>query len=42
MPRPHDRGGMPNDDAIDRSEHAMEEWERRVDSLNSILGEKGP
>ena len=31
---------MANEDPIDRTEHQMEEWERRVDSLNSILGEK--
>ena len=41
MPKVHDRGGWPNDDPIDRSEHIMDEWERRVDSLNSVLGEKG-
>ena len=41
MPKVHDRGGWPNDDPIDRSEHDMDEWERRVDSLSSILGEKG-
>ena len=41
MPRPHDRGGWPNEDPIDRTEHEMEEGERRVDSLNSVLGEKG-
>ena len=41
MPKVHDRGGWPNDAPIDRSEHIMDEWERRVDSLNSVLGEKG-
>ena len=41
MRRVHDRGGYPTDEPIDRTEHEMEEWERRVDSLNSILGEKG-
>ena len=41
MPKVHDRGGWPNDDPIDRSEHNMDEWERRVDSLSSVLGEKG-
>ena len=41
MPKVHDRGGWPNTDPIDRREHIMEEWERRVDSLNSVLGEKG-
>ena len=41
MPKVHDRGGWSNDDPIDHTEHEMEEWERRVDSLNSVLGEKG-
>ena len=41
MPKVHDRGGWPNDDPIDRSEHNMDVWERRVDSLSSVLGDKG-
>ena len=41
MPKVHDRGGWPNEDPIDHSEHEMEEWERRVDALNGVLGEKG-
>ncbi len=41
MARVHDLGGLPTDESIDRTEHVMEEWERRIDSLNSILGEKG-
>ncbi len=41
MPKVHDRGGWPNDDPIDRTEHNMDEWERRVDSLSSVLGDKG-
>ncbi len=41
MRKIHDRGGLPTDESIDRTEHQMEAWERRVDSLNSILGEKG-
>ncbi len=41
MPRVHDRGGWPTQEPIDRTEHRMEEWERRVDALNSVLGEKG-
>jgi len=28
MPKVHDRGGWPNDDPVDHSEHEMEEWER--------------
>ncbi|MCI0845439.1 MAG: nitrile hydratase subunit beta [Chloroflexi bacterium] len=41
MPKVHDRGGWPNDDPIDHDEHEMEEWERQVDALNGVLGEKG-
>ncbi|MAF39279.1 MAG: ScnB-like protein [Chloroflexi bacterium] len=41
MPKVHDRGGWPNDDAIDPDEHEMEEWERQVDALNGVLGDKG-
>ncbi|HJN88331.1 MAG: nitrile hydratase subunit beta [Dehalococcoidia bacterium] len=41
MRKVHDLGGLPTDQPIDRTEHEMEAWERRVDSLNSILGEKG-
>ena len=41
MPKVHDRGGWPNDDPIDHSEHEMEEWERKVDALNGVLGERG-
>ena len=41
MPKVHDRGGWPNDDPIDQDEHEMEEWERQVDALNGVLGEKG-
>ena len=41
MPKVHDRGGWPNDDPIDPDEHEMEEWERQVDALNGVLGDKG-
>ena len=41
MSKVHDRGGWPNANPIDRSEHNMDEWERRVDSLSSVLGDKG-
>ena len=41
MPKSHDRGGWPTNDPIDHGEHVMTAWERRVDSLNSVLGEKG-
>ena len=41
MPKVHDRGGWPNDDSVDHSEHEMEEWGRQVDALNGVLGDKG-
>ena len=41
MPRPHDRGGWPTDEPIDRSEHELMDWEQRVDSLHQVLGRKG-
>ena len=41
MPKPHDRGGWPNDDPIDQGEHEMLDWERRIDALNQVLGRKG-
>ena len=41
MPKVHDRGGWPNEDPIDQSEHEMEEWERKVDALNGVLGDLG-
>jgi hypothetical protein len=40
MPGAHDRGGWPNTDPIDNSEHHLADWERRVDALNMILGQK--
>ena len=41
MPRPHDRGGWPAQEAINRSEHQLTDWERKTDALGSILAEKG-
>ncbi len=37
----HDMGGRPNDDPIDQSEHTLMDWERRLDSMRGVLGEKG-
>ena len=37
----HDMGGRPNDDPIDRGEHVLMDWERRIDSIRGILGERG-
>ena len=41
MPKVHDRGGWPNDDSIDQAGHVLEDWERRVDALHMVLGQKG-
>ena len=41
MPKVHDRGGWPNDDPINRSEHILADWEQRVDALAMLLGQKG-
>ena len=41
MPRVHDRGGWPTEEPIDRSEHEMMDWERRMDALHQVLGQKG-
>ncbi len=37
----HDMGGRPNDEPIDQSEHVLMDWERRIDSIRGVLGEKG-
>lgn len=41
MPRVHDRGGWPTEEPINRSEHEMMDWERRMDALHQVLGQKG-
>ena len=40
MPKVHDRGGWPDNDPIDPSEHQLADWERRVDALHMVLGQK--
>ena len=37
----HDMGGRPNDDPIDQGEHVLMDWERRIDSIRGVLGDKG-
>lgn len=37
----HDRGGWPTDAAIDRSEHALADWELLTDALVGALGRDG-
>ena len=41
MPGVHDRGGWPTQEPIDRTEHQLADWERRVDALHNLLGNKG-
>ncbi len=41
MPKVHDRGGWPTDEPIDQSGHNLMDWERRVDAMRGVLGEKG-
>jgi hypothetical protein len=41
MPKVHDRGGWPTQEPIERGEHELADWERRVDALHMVLGEKG-
>ena len=37
----HDMGGRTNDDPIDHGEHVLMDWERRIDSIRGVLGDKG-
>ena len=41
MPKAHDRGGWPTNELIDRAEHHLMDWERRMDALHLVLGQKG-
>jgi hypothetical protein len=41
MPRVHDRGGWSTNEPIDRSDHQLMDWERRMDALHGVLGAKG-
>ena len=41
MVKVHDMGGRPNDDPIDQGEHVLMDWERRIDSIRGVLGDKG-
>ena len=41
MTRPHDRGGWPTDEPIDRSDHQHMDWEIRMHALHQVLGGKG-
>ena len=37
----HDRGGWTTDEPIDRSEHALADWELLTDAIVGALGESG-
>jgi nitrile hydratase subunit beta len=37
----HDRGGLPTDETIDRSEHSLEDWEVLTDALVGALSGSG-
>jgi nitrile hydratase len=37
----HDRGGLPTDERIDRSEHTLEDWEILTDALAGALARRG-
>ena len=40
-PRAHDIGGRPDAGPIDRAEHELSAWEKRVDALRGALGARG-
>ena len=33
----HDLGGRPNDEPIDRSEHVLADWGRKIDAMVSLI-----
>jgi Nitrile hydratase beta subunit len=37
----HDRGGLPTAESIDRSEHALDDWEILTDALVGALARRG-
>jgi len=37
----HDRGGVPTDEPIDRSEHTLADWEVLTDALVGALARRG-
>ena len=37
----HDRGGLPSDTPIDRTEHELADWELLTDALVGALGRRG-
>ena len=41
MAKVHDRGSWPTNEAIDRSDHQVMDWELHVDGLMGVLRQKG-
>jgi hypothetical protein len=41
MPQPHDRGGWPTDEPIEKEEHQWLDWERQTAVLPNLLKSKG-
>ena len=41
MPKAHDIGGLPTSESIDQSDHTLMDWERRVDAVRGVMGNKG-
>ena len=41
MPRPHDRGGWPTDEPIEKEDHQWHDWERQTQVLPTLLKSKG-
>ncbi len=37
----HDRGGLPTDAPIDRTEHELADWELLMDAIVGTLGRRG-
>lgn len=40
MPQPHDRGGWPTDEPIEKEEHQWLDWERQTAVLPTLLKRK--
>jgi nitrile hydratase subunit beta len=41
MPQPHDRGGWPTDESIEKDEHQWLDWERQTAVMPTLLKSKG-
>ena len=37
MPKVHDRGGWLTNEPIDKSDHQLSDWERRIDAMVQVL-----